>query len=664
MIEVFGGCSVGRDQLPQGTYKYAGNCKTKRPQIKLIENCIFLYDQCEILRIMWGIIGYTGSEKSVPILLEGLRTLEYRGYDSAGVALRTDNTIRTVKAKGRLSVLDERLAAIPDSPEQAATCGIGHTRWATHGEPSDINSHPHSTPNLSLVHNGIIENYAEIGEMLRGAGYTFESDTDTERAAKLLDMFYERSHDPLDAIFSACKVIRGSYAFGILFRDRGETIYAIRKDSPLIVAHESSGSFIASDIPAILKYTKRYYRLEEGIVAELAKDSVRFWDSDRQPVEQTPEEVDWNVEQAQKGGYPHFMLKEIHEEPEALRKTLEPRISADLPHFGIERLDGEFLARFSGIHIVACGTAMHAGLVGKAIIEKLARIPVNVEIASEFRYRDPILRPNDLVILLSQSGETADTLAALRHAKSQGVYTLAIVNVIGSSVAREADSVLYTWAGPEIAVASTKAYSVQCSLLYLLALRLALCHGRMTEEEARSVCRALVADLPRLITETLALNDRIYEVATRLVASEHVFYIGRDMDWALCTEGSLKLKEISYIHSEAYAAGELKHGTISLITDGVPVIALSTVSRVCEKTVSGIREVKSRGALVVAITTPALAARYDIPCDELILLPECEELLMPFTSATALQLLAYHVSALKGLDVDKPRNLAKSVTVE
>ena len=610
---------------------------------------------------MCGIIGYTGDAPCVPLLLDGLRTLEYRGYDSAGIAVREGEEIKTVKVKGRLSVLEERLA---EAEELSATCGIGHTRWATHGEPSDRNSHPHATEHLSLVHNGIIENYAEIGEILTGEGYTFASDTDTERAACLLDLFYRQSGDPLDAITRACRVIRGSYAFGILFRGEPDTVYAVRKDSPLIVAHSPSGNLIASDIPAILRYTREYTRLEEGVIARLSRSGIQFWNDRGEPVEQRLEVVDWNVEQAQKGGYPHFMLKEIHEEPEALRKTLEPRIRDGLPHFGIDRLDGAFLQHFSGIHIVACGTAMHAGLVGKAIIEQLARIPVNVEIASEFRYRDPILRQDDLVILLSQSGETADTLAALRHAKAQGVYTLAIVNVIGSSVAREADSVLYTWAGPEIAVASTKAYSVQCALLYLFALQLARVHGRMTDDDARAVCGRMLTELPEKIGQTLAQSDRIYEIATRLVASEHLFYIGRGIDWALCTEGSLKLKEISYIHSEAYAAGELKHGTISLVTDGVPVVALATVSGICEKTVSGIREVKSRGATVVAITTPALAQRFEIPCDELLLLPETDELLCPFLSATALQLLAYHVSALKGLDVDKPRNLAKSVTVE
>lgn len=660
MIEIFGGCSIGREhcRMPRSNMRVIA----KQSAVKSCSLKIVYSDTINVIeKSMCGIIGYTGERKSVPILLEGLQTLEYRGYDSAGVSVSDNTGIHTVKAKGRLVDLKEKLEA---REELTATCGIGHTRWATHGEPSDINSHPHATERLSLVHNGIIENYAKIGEILKGAGYTFVSETDTERAAKLLDMFYAQSHDPLEAILRATKVIRGSYAFGVLFHDIEGKIFAVRKDSPLIVAHEACGGFIASDVPAILKYTKRYYRLEEGVVAEISPDSVRFYNEKKEQVEQTLEEVDWDVEQAQKGGFPHFMIKEIHEEPEALRKTLEPRVKDGLPFFDVERLDGDFLGQFSAIHIVACGTAMHAGLVGKAMIERLARIPVNVEIASEFRYRDPILRENDLVILLSQSGETADTLAALRHAKEQGIYTMAIVNVIGSTVAREADSVLYTWAGPEIAVASTKAYSVQCSLLYLLALRLAQVHGRMSDEAIREACGKMLGELPTVISEALTLNDRLYDIATKLVSAEHVFYIGRDIDWALCTEASLKLKEISYIHSEAYAAGELKHGTISLITDGIPVIALSTVARVCEKTISGIREVKSRGAFVVAMTTEEMAKQYEIPCDELLILPKADELLMPFVATTALQLLAYHVSALKGLDVDKPRNLAKSVTVE
>ncbi len=642
--------------------KYEGDLKTEPPEKheQALKNGIFLYHN-DNKTDMCGIIGYTGTKKCVPILIEGLRTLEYRGYDSAGVTVAENSELQTVKSKGRLTDLEEKLSS---RAELSGSCGIGHTRWATHGEPSDTNSHPHTTDNLALVHNGIIENYAEIEEMLRGAGYNFVSETDTERAAKLIDLFYVQSGNPREAIRSATRVIRGSYAFGIIFKGEEDIIYAVRKDSPLIVAHTNEGGFIASDIPALLAHSTSYYRLDEGVIAKIRKNTVEFCDMDFQPVAQNIETVDWNVEQAQKGGYPHFMLKEIYEEPEVIRKTIEPRIKDGLPYFGIDALDTDFLSSFEAIHIVACGTAMHAGLVGKAIIEKLARIPVNVEVASEFRYREPILRKNDLVILLSQSGETADTLAALRHSKAQGVYTLAIVNVIGSSVAREADSVLYTWAGPEIAVASTKAYSVQCALLYLIAIRMALASGNIGEARAKQICEQMLTEIPPAVEKALALSDKIYDVATMLVAAEHLFYIGRDLDYALSVEASLKLKEISYIHSEAYAAGELKHGTISLITHGIPVVALTTVEKICEKTVSGIREVKARGAYVVSVCSEKLVGKFDIPCNEMLVVPDTDELLALFPTATILQLLAYHVSALKGLDVDKPRNLAKSVTVE
>lgn len=610
---------------------------------------------------MCGIIGYTGSAEAVPILLNGLSTLEYRGYDSAGIAVQK-NGIQVVKAKGRLSLLEEKLKNHAELT--AAHCGIGHTRWATHGAPSDRNSHPHATENLALVHNGIIENYAEIAAFLAEKGYTFLSETDTETAAKLVDYYYALTHNAKEAIFRATELLRGSYAFGVIFCDLPDTIFAIRKDSPLVVAATKEGGVIASDVPAILAHTKDYYRLSEGVLAVLTPDEVHFYTKDGKETTQRTEHVDWNVEQAQKGGYPHFMIKEILEEPDAIRRTVEPRLRGGLPYFEVPALDSADIGRFTAIHIVACGTAMHAGLIGKNIIERLARVPVNVEVASEFRYRDPILGKNDLVILLSQSGETADTLAALRHAKENGVYTLAIVNVIGSSVAREADSVLYTLAGPEIAVASTKAYSVQCALLYLFALKLAAVRGQMRESAVRDVCAKLLCDVPEAIAKTLEMSEEIRSFAAKVKDAEHLFYIGRKIDWDLCTEGSLKLKEISYIHSEAYAAGELKHGTISLIVEGTPVVAVTTASDVCEKTVSGIREVKSRGAWVLSVTTKEIADRFPIPCDAQIVLPEIDELLSPFPAVTVLQLLAYHVSALKGLDVDKPRNLAKSVTVE
>ena len=610
---------------------------------------------------MCGIIGYTGAKDTVKILLDGLETLEYRGYDSAGIALYTSSGIRTIKSKGKLAVLAEKLK---DFGKINSACGIGHTRWATHGEPSDRNSHPHFTENLALVHNGIIENYAEIAAVLEANGYSFLSETDTEVAAKLIDMLYLKYKNPLKAIFEATEIIRGSYAFGIVFADIPDTIYSIRKDSPLIVAKSEDGGIIASDIPAILAHTKEYYRLEEGIIAKITKDEIRFYKNDFSEVGQKTEKIDWDVEQAQKGGYPHFMIKEIHEEPEAVKKTLAPRIRDGLPFFDVEALDTDFINRFEAIHVVACGTAMHAGLVGKTIIEKLARVPVTVEIASEFRYRDPILGKNDLVILLSQSGETADTLAALRHAKKNGVYTLAIVNVMGSSVAREADSVIYTWAGPEIAVASTKAYTVQCALLYLFAVRLAIAKGKMSTESAKQLCEEMLNEIPRSIEAALKLEEQIMNCAKSFVTAEHLFFIGRGIDYSIAVESSLKLKEISYIHSEAYAAGELKHGTISLITEGIPVIAITTESNICEKTVSGIREVKARGAHVLSICTESLSKQYNIPCDEMLVVPDTREELELFPAATILQLFAYSVSYAKGLNVDKPRNLAKSVTVE
>ncbi|MEE0969551.1 MAG: glutamine--fructose-6-phosphate transaminase (isomerizing) [Clostridia bacterium] len=612
---------------------------------------------------MCGIIGYTGTKSSVPFLLEGLRALEYRGYDSAGVAVQTENGINTVKAKGRIDNLEEKINTKETDTE--GMCGIGHTRWATHGAPSDTNSHPHRSDNLALVHNGIIENYAEIGAMLLSEGYTFVSETDTEVAAKLIDYYYTKLGDPVKAIFEATDVIRGSYAFGVIFDAVPNKIYCIRKDSPLIVATSETGGFIASDIPAILRHTSSYYHLEEGVVAVVSNDSAEFLGRDGTPQPQKKLTVDWNVEQAQKGGFPHFMIKEIHEEPEAIRKTVSTRIGDDgLPSFGLPELDADKLSKFGNIHIVACGTAMHAGLIGKNIIERLAKVKVDVDIASEFRYRDPILNENDLVILLSQSGETADTLAALRHAKSKGVYTLSIVNVIGSSVAREADSVLYTWAGPEISVASTKAYSVQCALLYLFAIQLARVKGKMDDATAKELCAKLTEQVPSAIEKTLLLNESIKESARHYLSAEHLFFIGRGIDSALCPEASLKLKEISYIHSEAYAAGELKHGTISLITEGIPVVALMTVSALAEKVISGIREVKSRGANVLCVTTKAIAENYSIPADKVITIPETDELLAPFTMATVVQLFAYHVASQRGCDVDKPRNLAKSVTVE
>ena len=607
---------------------------------------------------MCGIVGYTGKNNCLPILIEGLRLLEYRGYDSSGISLAYSNKIETVKAKGKLSVLEERLRALELGK---SACGIGHTRWATHGAPSDTNSHPHNADTLTLVHNGIIENHREIEKLLLNEGYEFVSDTDTERAAKLIDMLYKRTSHPLCALFEAQKLLCGSYAFGVIFKDRPDKIYAMRKDSPLILGYDANGSYIASDIPAILPYTDSCCRMDEGLVAEISRDTISFHDTPDSRVAQKFEHIDWNPEQAQKGGYPHFMLKEINEEPKALRSTVERIVKDSLPDFnGI----ADILEGVDNIRIVACGTAMHAGLVGKYFIEKLARIPVTVEIASEFRYSDPILTKRSLVIFLSQSGETADTIAALRKTKDLGVASLAIVNVFGSTLAREADKVIYTLAGPEISVASTKAYSVQCAVLCLLSIKLGINSGSLDKESAAEHCKALSSLLESAIESTLTLSDQIASIAEKLVDCEHLFYIGRGADYSLALEASLKLKEISYIHSEAYAAGELKHGTISLVTEQTPIVAIMTDEDLAKKTLNGVHEVVSRGAKIIIICTEAVARGNSLPECELIVLPKTYELLYPFVTATAIQLLAYHTSAKKGLDVDKPRNLAKSVTVE
>ncbi len=612
---------------------------------------------------MCGIVGYTGNKECISVLTSGLKMLEYRGYDSAGVAFFENMSIQTVKACGKLTNLEAKLE---EKGGIDSNCGMGHTRWATHGAPSDTNSHPHSTETVSLIHNGIIENHREIAAMLLKNGYSFISDTDTERACKLIDMLYKKHANPLKALFEAAKMLKGSYAFGVMFVDIPGKIFALRQDSPLILATDESGAYLASDIPAVLPYTKQYCRLEEGIAAVLSTDGIEFYDKELRPTTQKFETASWNLEEAQKGGFPHFMIKEIHEEPSALKKTVEMRVRDGIPSFDDDAFicDSD-LARIKRIHIVACGTAMHAGLVGKYIVEKLAKVPVSVEIASEFRYRDPILCKDDLVLLLSQSGETADTLAALRHAKAKGITTLAIVNVFGSSLAREADYVLYTQAGPEIAVASTKAYSVQSVVMYLLAIKLALINQKIDTDTSAQLCSLLRDSLPHHVEEALKQSNKIKELAQKLVDAEHVFYIGRGIDYHLCVEASLKLKEISYIHSEAYAAGELKHGTISLITDGVPVICIMTEKAVAKKTASGIHEVLSRGANIISICTDETKNECSELLDEdKIILPACNDFLNPFLTATSVQLLAYHVSALKGLDVDKPRNLAKSVTVE
>ena len=606
---------------------------------------------------MCGIVGYVGKRNAQNVLLDGLEKLEYRGYDSAGVALALEGGIRVVKSKGRLAELRKKLElqALAES-----RCGIGHTRWATHGEPSDVNSHPHSTPRVSIVHNGIIENYGILKERLMAKGYTFESETDTEVLVKLIDNCYEG--EPLKALHEALGMVRGSYALAVLFKDFPDTVFAVKRESPLIVGWGEGENFVASDIPALLKYTRKYSVLEEGDLAVVTAGSIQFYNEFAEPVEREVLTADWDMEAAEKGGYPHFMLKEINEQPAAITATVSPRVENGLPDLRIPELSDEVLRGIGTIHLVACGTAMHAGMVGKAAIEALARVPAEVDIASEFRYRNPILRPNDLVIIISQSGETSDTLAALKLAKSRGVPVLAIVNVVGSSIARAADHVLYTYAGPEIAVASTKAYMVQMCVLYLFAFRLALARGEQTEAEIRRLTAELLR-ASEVIKPRLADCEQIKYLASRFVNTQSCFFIGRGFDYSLSLEGSLKLKEISYVHSDAYAAGELKHGTISLITEGVPVIALATQKQVYEKTISNAKETKSRGAKVLLFTTKDAVVPEGV-ADYVVRLDDYDDLLMPLQLIVPLQLIAYYMAVLRGCDVDKPRNLAKSVTVE
>ena len=609
---------------------------------------------------MCGIVGYVGARCAQNVLLDGLTKLEYRGYDSAGLALAVEGGIRVIKSKGRLTALRAKLEQATAAGLPAAHCGIGHTRWATHGEPSDVNSHPHSTPYVSIVHNGIIENYGALKAVLEAKGYTFVSETDTEVLVKLIDSCYHG--EPLRALTEALARVRGSYALAVLFRDWPDTLFAVRRESPLIVGYGQGENFLASDIPAILKYTRSYSVLEEGDMVVCRADGVTFYDEFGRLVQREKLTADWDVEAAEKGGYPHFMLKEINEQPAAITATISPRIEDGLPDLRIPELTDQRLAAIKRVHLVACGTAMHAGMVGKTAIEKLARLPAEVDIASEFRYRDPILDPEDLVVIISQSGETSDTLAALKLAKSRGVPVLAIVNVVGSSIARAADYVMYTYAGPEIAVASTKAYMVQMCVLYLFALRLAYARGKLSEAETRRYTAELQR-APEVVKPRLDDCEYIKYLASLFVNTQSCFFIGRGFDYALSLEGSLKLKEISYVHSDAYAAGELKHGTISLVTDGVPVIALATQHSVYEKTLSNAKETKSRGAKVLLFTTKD-AVVPDGVADYVVRLDEYEDVFMPLQLIVPLQLFAYYMAVLRGCDVDKPRNLAKSVTVE
>lgn len=609
---------------------------------------------------MCGIVGYVGYRDCSEVLVSALSKLEYRGYDSAGIAVFDDGEIKTVKTKGKLEDLKNKISEVG---KPNGHVGIGHTRWATHGEPSDVNSHPHSGARVTIVHNGIIENYIELKEFLTSKGRTFLSDTDTEVVAQLLD--YKYNGNPLETIDAVMAELKGSFALGIMFKDFPDKVFAVRRESPLIVGVADGECFIASDVPAILKYTRNYYLLDHDEIATLSSDGVSFVDEHLDPLEKELKTADWDMEAAEKGGYPHFMIKEINEQPSAIRTTIMPRIKDGLPCLEECGITLDKLKEFNNITIVACGTAMHAGMVGKYVIEDLARVPVTVDIASEYRYRNPIVGNGDLVIIISQSGETADSLAAMRLAKQKGATTLAIVNAKGSSIAREADMLIYTLAGPEIAVASTKAYITQLSVVYLFAFELALAKETLSAAECKRLVSALMK-MPDAVEEVIKnCEDKCKYIATKLVTADSLLYIGRGLDYALSMEGSLKLKEVSYIHSESYAAGELKHGTISLIDDDMPVISVATQTDIMPKTISNIVEVKSRGAKIILVCTDACARGLkDGVADYVVEIPHSEELLMPITAVVPLQLLAYYTAINRGTDPDKPRNLAKSVTVE
>jgi len=608
---------------------------------------------------MCGIVGYIGKDQAAPIILDGLAKLEYRGYDSAGIAVFDGEKICTQKAAGRLAVLEHMTHG---GETMKGFSGIGHTRWATHGAPSDLNAHPHTNKagTIAVVHNGIIENYIPLKKKLESKGYEFVSETDTEILAKLLDYYYRGN--PLEAVTKVLHRVEGSYALGILFADCPGELYAARKDSPLIVGQNDSGCFIASDVPAILKYTRTVYYMENQEVACLKADDIKFYSVDEEEVKKESVTISWDANAAEKAGYEHFMLKEMYEQPKTISDTISPRIKEN--DIVIEELNmtDEELASIRKIHIVACGSAYHTGVTAKYVIEDLARIPVEVDVASEFRYRNPILEEGAMVIVISQSGETADTLAALRESKARGFKVLGIVNVVGSSIAREADSVMYTWAGPEIAVATTKAYSAQLVALYLLAMKMARVKGAIDDEQYSRLLSAL-RRLPDQVEMLLAQKEKIQHFATRYMGAKDIFFIGRGIDYAISLEGSLKLKEISYIHSEAYAAGELKHGTISLIEDGTLVVALSTQEALFQKTISNIVEVKARGAFVMAVTIEGNTA-MEKAADYVVYLPETCECFANSLAIIPLQLFAYYVAVARGCDVDKPRNLAKSVTVE
>ncbi len=608
---------------------------------------------------MCGIVGYIGNRQAAPILLDGLSKLEYRGYDSAGIAVYNGEKIDMIKARGRLKVLGELSHGGEILP---GTVGIGHTRWATHGSPSDKNAHPHFNKDNSIVvvHNGIIENYLKLKKKLERKGYEFISETDTEVIAHLLDYYY--TGNPLQAVTKIMHRMEGSYALGIIFQDHPDEVYAVRKDSPLIVGHTDDGSIIASDVPAVLKYTRNVYFIENEEIVRLTREDMEFFTVDEEPIEKTPVKIDWDINAAEKGGYEHFMLKEMYEQPKAITDTFSPRIKNGkivIEELGMSEEDIQSIRK---IMIVACGSAYHTGVTSKYIFEDLARIPVEVDLASEFRYRNPILDDGTLVLVISQSGETADTLAALRESKKRGARVLGIVNVVGSSIAREADNVMYTWAGPEIAVATTKAYSAQLIALYLLAMKFANTRGILPDEGLSQMLEELRA-LPSQVEMLLNNKERIQRFANRYLAAKDIFFIGRGIDYAISLEGSLKLKEISYIHSEAYAAGELKHGTISLVEKGTLVASVLTQRGLYKKMISNMEEVRTRGAFVLAVTNEG-NTEVERAADYVIYIPETNKYFTNSLAIIPLQLFGYYISVGRGCDVDKPRNLAKSVTVE
>ncbi len=608
---------------------------------------------------MCGIVGYIGNKNISSVLLNGLKKLEYRGYDSAGIAILKNKRICVVKTKGRLAVLEEKLK----NEKLNGFAGIGHTRWATHGEPNDVNSHPHISNNgkIAVVHNGIIENYIKLKDFLTGKGFEFRSETDTEVIAHLIE--YNYKGDILKAVMNTMNDVEGAYALGVVCTDYPDRFVAARKDSPLIVGIGNNENFIASDIPAILEYTRDIYILEDKEIVSITADGAEIYNLLGEKVDREIFHVDWDVSSAEKGGYEHFMMKEICDEPSVIKATINPRIQNNKIVFEKLNISDELIKNCEKINIIACGTAYHAGVIGKYAIEKLARIPVEVEVASEFRYRDPMVNNKQLTIVISQSGETLDTLMAMREAKKRNSLTIGIVNVAGSSIAREADNVIYTWAGPEIAVASTKAYNTQLAAVYLLALYLAKTRGKIDDETYQDLLQQL-QKLPQQVESVLKERENIQKFASQHFNARSVFFIGRNMDYALSMEGSLKLKEISYIHSEAYAGGELKHGTIALIEEGTLVICPLTQDYLFEKMISNIREVKARGAVVLAITAKKNEGEVRKAADEVITIPDMDPLLAPVVAVTPLQLFAYYVSVMKGNDVDKPRNLAKSVTVE